>query len=788
MLGSNFVILPVKIRRYPYFRGKTVKYFLILCVLFVLLCVDNASAQTPRIISVQGILEGDPTKPVNGSFNLTLRLYTAPTGGTLVFQESVNTEVQKGLFNVYLGSTVSGGIPLDMDFDRPYWLGVSMGSDEFTPRIQLAAAPYALAIADSSVTPAKISRRSAQSENQAMVTTKNGVEWKSVVTKISGEGPILVEPYGGTGDVTVRLSTNAITREYIAPGTLTYEQFSAKGAPKDGDVLTYIGVPPAGRLQWKTPTAVPFVLPYSGEGDVSGQPALTITNVNNGSSAKFAVNFAANNSPALIAENNGLGAAFAANATGTGIAATFNVSNINSSAPAIKAEAAGSGYAIEGNAVSATAKSNGIIGRVASTADSIAGVTGIATATLPGASASGVSGAINSTGARGFGVWGRHAGRGVGVMGSTLQGIGVKGLSRDSIGILGIHSSATGIFPGIYGASASIGDTAAGIVGEIVSKTGGINSAGIKGIHNDTLTNGAGVWGLHNGHGTGVMGSAAAGVGVRGFSRDSMGIAGYHTGASGRFAGVYGETVASAQDASGVQGVVRNTVPGIGSAGVRGINNGLYSNGSGVYGSHTGKGYGVYGISSEGTGVAGFAQGEETASGVQGTAAGASGIGVSAQATSSSGRNYGVWATSASDSGVAIYGSNTQTAASSYAGYFQGKVNITGDITRTYANVPNGERRAMPIGYATIAANGAITAGTPNIACNWDGSLGAYLITIQNENFTETAYTCAVTPINANTPLIPVTSTASNSRLMVKLFNLGSATVQSGFQVIIFKP
>ncbi len=766
------------------------KYFLSLFAVLAVTASNIALSQVPRLISVQGIIEGSPTKPVAGPVELGLRLYTQPDGGNPLYMENINTEVKNGLFNVYLGSGVQGGISPYIDFNRPYWLGVTInGSEELQPRIALASVPYALAVADSTITPAKINRRSASDENQALVTTKNGVEWKGVVTKISGEGPLIVEPYTGIGEVTVRIAVNSISGEYIAPNSLKYDRFSTKGNPKDGDVLTYIGTPPSGNLQWRAPVTTPFVLPYSGTGDISGQPAFTITNANNGSSAKFAINFAANNSPALIAENNGTGSAFAANASGTGTAATMTIANANSSATVLKAETNGSGAAIEGNATNSIAKSNGIIGRTASSADSISGVTGIITNSAPSPSASGVAGKITSASSRGFGVWGSHNGRGIGVMGSTAQGVGIMGKSRDSIGIWGIHSASTGIYPGIYGSTVSVSDTAAGITGEIIARASGINSAGIKGIHNDTLSNGAGVWGLHNGRGAGVLGSTTQGIGVRGISRDSIGIAGYHIGASGRFAGVYGETSASAQDATGIQGTVNNTVPAVGSAGVRGTNLGIYSNGYGVYGAHAGKGIGVYGTASEGTGVAGVVQGEEATIGVLGSSSSAMGMGVSAQASASSGKNYGLWASSASDSGIAIYGSNTRSNSSAYAGYFQGKVNVTGDITKTYATgVANGERRATPIGYATIKANGELSAGTPNLACNWDASMGAYLITIQNENFTETAFTCAVTPISSGTPLIPITSTASNSRLMIKIFTLANATTQNAFQVIIFKP
>ena len=62
-----------------------------------------------------------------------------------MWTESQTVVVANGRFNVILGS---GDSPLDLPFDEPYYLGVTVSGDpEMTPRIELAASPYSLNVA-----------------------------------------------------------------------------------------------------------------------------------------------------------------------------------------------------------------------------------------------------------------------------------------------------------------------------------------------------------------------------------------------------------------------------------------------------------------------------------------------------------------------------------------------------------------------------------------------------------------------------------------------------------------
>ena len=125
--------------------------FSVLVLSFCLLVFSSiATADIPRVINYQGKLTDKEGYALNGTYNVTFRLYDAAAAGNLLWQEVHSSiSVQKGLFSVILGSTT----PLDLTFDKQYYLSIQVGADpEMTPRQQLASAPYALMAKDSGPT------------------------------------------------------------------------------------------------------------------------------------------------------------------------------------------------------------------------------------------------------------------------------------------------------------------------------------------------------------------------------------------------------------------------------------------------------------------------------------------------------------------------------------------------------------------------------------------------------------------------------------------------------------
>lgn len=125
------------------------RWFLICLAILAPWVAGNAEAAQPRTISYQGSLLNEEGGLVpDGNYVLIFRLWNAASGGSEMWQETDIVPVAGSLFNVLLGKNT----PLTLDFNAPYWLGISVGANpELAPRVELAASPYAIraAVADS---------------------------------------------------------------------------------------------------------------------------------------------------------------------------------------------------------------------------------------------------------------------------------------------------------------------------------------------------------------------------------------------------------------------------------------------------------------------------------------------------------------------------------------------------------------------------------------------------------------------------------------------------------------
>jgi hypothetical protein len=123
------------------------------CALSVLLAVVAAAtelhAEIPRTLTYQGVFTDTLGSPrPDGLYTFTFRLYETSSGGTAIWTEVKDVQIERGLFSTTLGDAVPFGS--SVAFDRPYWLGVEPGTEpELTPRIPLSAAAYSMRAARS---------------------------------------------------------------------------------------------------------------------------------------------------------------------------------------------------------------------------------------------------------------------------------------------------------------------------------------------------------------------------------------------------------------------------------------------------------------------------------------------------------------------------------------------------------------------------------------------------------------------------------------------------------------
>jgi hypothetical protein len=90
-------------------------------------------------LPIQGRLLSSSGVPVNTTVTMTLRLYSAASGGTLYCEDSHPVAVTDGLYTTTMNC-------LRQDFDgKDLYLGVTVGTDpEMTPRQKLLPVPYAV--------------------------------------------------------------------------------------------------------------------------------------------------------------------------------------------------------------------------------------------------------------------------------------------------------------------------------------------------------------------------------------------------------------------------------------------------------------------------------------------------------------------------------------------------------------------------------------------------------------------------------------------------------------------
>ena len=110
-------------------------------LLFATLTVHS---QVPRTLTYQGVLADSLMVPrADGWYTFVFSLYDALSGGALLWSETKDLEVTRGLFATVLGETTP--FPASIGFDRQYWLGIKVGvGSELSPRIPLSAVGYSI--------------------------------------------------------------------------------------------------------------------------------------------------------------------------------------------------------------------------------------------------------------------------------------------------------------------------------------------------------------------------------------------------------------------------------------------------------------------------------------------------------------------------------------------------------------------------------------------------------------------------------------------------------------------
>jgi hypothetical protein len=115
-------------------------FFLVPCPLTPVPC-PLTHAAVPHLINYQGKLTDKDSKPVSdGVYAITFSIYDSESAGSLLWTETQQVSLQKGVFSVLLGGVTNLNIP----FDKDYWLELKVKDEVMSPRQRIASVGYAV--------------------------------------------------------------------------------------------------------------------------------------------------------------------------------------------------------------------------------------------------------------------------------------------------------------------------------------------------------------------------------------------------------------------------------------------------------------------------------------------------------------------------------------------------------------------------------------------------------------------------------------------------------------------
>lgn len=213
---------------------------------------SSSYSQIPQLISWQGIVQDASGNNLNGSYDLTFKIYDSETDGELIWSEThTDFNIDNGLVNIKLGSIIS----LPNDFGRVLYLELTIASNPPLPRQLITPSPSSIYSEDFS---GKLKNRNLtvtrnnekrgfnfDSENLRFEIKDNDTVWYGIYANfgmpaiIQRHDDSTLMMYNGEGKALYNTNTeNPIYQYEISRGISgTYYESSTNTNPQNGKVL-----------------------------------------------------------------------------------------------------------------------------------------------------------------------------------------------------------------------------------------------------------------------------------------------------------------------------------------------------------------------------------------------------------------------------------------------------------------------------------------------------------------------------------------------------------------------
>lgn len=113
-------------------------------MLYVSLLFSLSAYAVPTTLSQQGRLLDVSGNPIQGSQNLTFRIFESPSATNPLWTEGLSIFFENGYYQVVLGSDISNPLDIDLFEQDPLYLELQLNSENpFLPRSKVQSLPYA---------------------------------------------------------------------------------------------------------------------------------------------------------------------------------------------------------------------------------------------------------------------------------------------------------------------------------------------------------------------------------------------------------------------------------------------------------------------------------------------------------------------------------------------------------------------------------------------------------------------------------------------------------------------